>query len=517
MEEEQQPFLIQDVIIDPAWSYIKRGAKRAALTAFMLLIIIPLCYGIFMPYGNKAAEQYSPSRLRDILSSIAPYDPPTANSYLHPSTNVCFANASYLAKVPDNCELVHFQLVSRHGTRNPVISQMQKLADLEKQLVSNQQSQWPNWLKNWKSPYNRTNAEQLVRQGVLDLQELAHRDICRYGKWLNRDNTTSLYDDDSDATARHRFAWYASSVKQRCIDSTLAYASVFSGKNLSLSQIQIPVANQDRLLAPHHACPLWEQLSLNKTAEDNMKKPYLESYLPDIIDQLTKIMGYNITKTTYNSMAMACGFEYAIENRADRWCKLLLDSNTDPDSNAHTNIDLVQSKALKLYDFLKDIKFYNKYGMAKKINTRISCVLLSQLVNEMQDVVQGNLSIRWRLRFGHAETIFLLLTLLGVSSEKPEFRQNRALRASRLIPFAANMHFELFKCTNQASAESDNEHFVRVLLNERPIEFPGCKGQMDFVHGSSFTRVLKHILDNATLIKRVIFRKIFDVNRYLNH
>jgi hypothetical protein len=143
-----------------------------------------------------------------------------------------------------------------------------------------------------------------------------------------------------------------------------------------------------------------------------MKKLYIDQYSPDILAGLTKRLGFNVTFNTYEHIRIACGFEFAIKGYVDGWCKLLLDK--DETRNDHYSVDpcSVKSKALELYDFLEDIRFYYRHGSGKPLNTRLSCALVLQLLREMQDAIDGNLSIRWRLRFAHAETVFLLLTNL---------------------------------------------------------------------------------------------------------
>lgn len=143
-----------------------------------------------------------------------------------------------------------------------------------------------------------------------------------------------------------------------------------------------------------------------------MRKPYIDQYSSDVLTKLTKRLGFNVTFKTYEYMVLACGFEFAIKGYADGWCKLLLDKNET--KNDHYSVDpySIESKALELRNFLEDIRFYNNYGMGKPLNARLSCALILQLLREMQNAIHGNLSIRWRLRFVHAQTVLLLLTSL---------------------------------------------------------------------------------------------------------
>ncbi|KAI8056727.1 histidine phosphatase superfamily [Syncephalis plumigaleata] len=282
MEDERQPFLAQTALLKGVLDHTRWNSARRSVILLALLLVGLIGYSLsVMMCADKDTSHLVASRLRDILGSIAPYDLPVPQSSLNEPSNTCTANnLSHPAMIPKHCQLVHFQLLARHGTRNPVVSQMQKLQTLEEELMLNKQSssQWPQWLTDWRNPYNSSNVDQLVKQGVLDLQGLARRDICRYGQWINGKREGVGNNDNPDI--RHQFASYASSEKQRCIDSASAYASIFSNRSLTLSDIHIVPRNKDPLLVPHHSCPRWEQLALNLTDLEAMKKPYIDQYSP---------------------------------------------------------------------------------------------------------------------------------------------------------------------------------------------------------------------------------------------
>ena len=114
-------------------------------------------------------------------------------------------------------------------------------------------------------------------------------------------------------------------------------------------------------------------------------------------------------------------------------------------------------------------------------------------------------------RFGHAETIMPLLSLLSLyrDSEPPtqhnfHSQQNRQFRASRISPFAANIGFILYECeaddsSNHRSADktsaSDSkwptliEKFMLVLkVNERTTRFPFCQH-----HLCAYSEIKQHL------------------------
>ncbi|KAI9592632.1 histidine phosphatase superfamily [Syncephalis fuscata] len=366
--------------------------------------------------------------IRNLLAFTSPYDPPISNTSLN--SNTCNINDTALATVPNRCNLVHLQLLARHGSRNPIELQSNKNINL------------------------------------LELQQLAQRDICRYGKWLNGRSGLS---DKEAAAARHQQAWYASSSIQRCIDSANAYASVFSGKTLPQSVMHIIPLNRDRVLSIGGGCHKWFS-----------QVPYANHYLPNILELLSTRIGFKIKKDMLDALGELCAFDYIKENRQDHWCQLLLSKENRLLGELATDASDKQfpvkdPSPLEYYDFITDIEYYHRCGALHSNNKRISCGLFTQMINEMQQAIHGHLPLRWRLRFGHGETILLLLNHLNLYTETPTFDQHRAFRTSRISPFAANIHFELLKCTSGNNNDKDAQgYFVRMLHNERPVQIPGC-------------------------------------------
>jgi hypothetical protein len=154
--------------------------------------------------------------LRELLGTRAPY--PIPEAYRNSSQldiNQC-STVPTPEDVPKNCELVHLQRIVRHGTRTPTKGVIAALSNLEDELRKHRHHSWPEWLFNWRNPYQVDKAGSLVEQGTQDMILLAKRDLCRYGRWMN--TALSMDPDnaeDGGAEARHQLAWYGSSEKTR--------------------------------------------------------------------------------------------------------------------------------------------------------------------------------------------------------------------------------------------------------------------------------------------------------------
>ncbi|RKP10854.1 histidine phosphatase superfamily [Thamnocephalis sphaerospora] len=494
------------------WLVVRRWTPHILGTAIVLLLVISLCsLTAYWSYGSYAARRET---LRDMLGTKARYPTPTSldSDDVHPPV-VDAHNCSTVplpGDVPPHCELVHLQLVSRHGTRNPTPRVVEKLAALETELLAHHNSAWPKWLVSWRNPYSMDTAAELVEQGKHDLASLATRDVCRYGRWLD----AARFKDPSDprrgsaASERHQLAWYGSSAKQRCIDSAKAYATVFSGQKLDTSAIHIlpelalPMdtaeQGQDNELAMHHACALWEKQSKDRSGELSMEAPYRERYMPMILDQLSETLGYPTTNETLEAVWMACAFEFAIDAKPNQWCQLV-QSHTKSVQNLGDSWWMGDNSEagmspLRLVDFFEDVRHYFQYGPGHPLNQRLACVLFTRVLGEMRTALRGQPGPRWWLRFAHAETIMLMLNHLDVYTGPLEFRQDRAFRTSRIAPFAANLHFELLRCGSETASAvsrvSDDNYHVRVLLNEQPIRIPGCPADQDLCPWAEFERAV---------------------------
>lgn len=99
-----------------------------------------------------------------------------------------------------------------------------------------------------------------------------------------------------------------------------------------------------------------------------------------------------------------------------------------------------------------------RYGTPQ--SDRVARPLLANLVATTMAYVYSGEGAPVQLRFGHAETLMPLLSLMGVAGD-PWLN-------FRIVPMAANLRLIVF------SAPS-GRHYMRVDLNEHPVALPGCE------------------------------------------
>ncbi|KAI9596564.1 histidine phosphatase superfamily [Syncephalis fuscata] len=464
------------------------GCCRSLIAVVLILFIIIKIFTHVKddtsPPKLPLPEKSHSNRLRDVMNNKAPYEEPIPGSVLNSLNGTCPSAELDPGRVPDKCQLVYLHLFVRHGTRNPSMKRIKLWNVLEKKLHSNVRSYWPEWLKEWKNPYNVAEGDQLVEQGRVDMRDLAYRDACRYKDSLKLQDS-QLVDNgilsEYQLDARDHMSEYASTDLQRCVDSALAYASVFSGKNMTKADLSIKPAEYDYDLDILRTCPAWWKQWGDLSNVNILNKLSIKRYFPSILRKMSAYFGYPVTYKNYPDLLHLCLWEYSRDKHDTKWCDLLksyrgeisgelpddIPSEDTPGSyGKHPNV-------FELYDFIMDSSFYATSGLGAPNNDCYARKAMSHLLHNMQLAMDGNLKKPWQLGFSFANNMLLMLTFMGLYTEKPTFNQNREFRTSKLIPFASNLRFELFKCDRNDNDQKPSDHFIRILHNEHPIQLPG--------------------------------------------
>ncbi|KAI9592625.1 histidine phosphatase superfamily [Syncephalis fuscata] len=397
------------------------------------------------------------------------------------------------SRVPAQCSLVHLHVVARHGTRQPHRREIREFSKLEKELRTHEHKSWPKWMKDWQNPYSLSKAGQLAKQGVYDLASLAKRDVQRYQEWLGK-----------TAEERHKHAIYSTYAVAQVIESAQSYAGVYSGHRLQGKSLHILPNHKSRDESISEACPRWKKIAEDKEPQKKIYKPYEKRYLNKVLDRLSKQLKFKVNEDFYRTAVTICTYENAIYAQHAHWCKLLhkfdsIDSSLSAVSNAANDTatsdiedeTFEEVNPLTLMDFREDLYRYFKYGNGRSINSKIAGSFLTHVLVEMKTAMKGRDKARSHLRFGHTGTILLILTQLGIYTEEPKFNDQRVFRTSHIVPFAANLHFELLSCDDNNVKGSAKNHYVRVLHNEVPIRIPGCPKDTDLCPWKKFHKTIE--------------------------
>ncbi|TRY53876.1 hypothetical protein DNTS_035625 [Danionella cerebrum] len=143
-----------------------------------------------------------------------------------------------------------------------------------------------------------------------------------------------------------------------------------------------------------------------------------------------------------------CSYEFAIKTEKSPWCDLLDET---------------------------DAQFW-KRGYGYDVNRKSSCMLFHHIWKSLDRAAHGKrngeVPKTATIQVGHAETLLPLLSLMGffkdetpLTADNFSSQHNRAFRSSRMVPYAANLVFVLFQCSDGLR--------LQLFLNEKPLRFPG--------------------------------------------
>jgi len=474
-------------------------------------------------------------------------------------------------------KLRQIQLVCRHGTRYPTGTRNynEKIEYLKNFLYTHSKS-FPkeySFLSLFENPYNESEYGLLDIQGIKDMQNLAKRALHRYSNItqtiedlsniqiystnvtrvvdsaaafistfkihldeIHKNNITEnkalfakhfnevqiIEQDEEDSLSIDRRSIEYNEKKinmllEEDIDNYEDDFSFFQNDEL-LKYINIyKDRSKDIILSPHIACPLFNE-EINgddKTIINNNIKELEDKYIHSVVNSIRKKLNIKeVPNVVGESIMSMCIFEVALNNTRNQFCSL------------------IDKTSLENYGFYEDYRNYHIKGYYNEVNQWLATPLFKEIINDidkeiLKDKIKLSLSKRHNyntnivLRFAHAETIFPLITLLGLFKDKKRItmkdappKDNYIFRSTIMSPFAANFWFELYEIetkyiidyepkddiiyvdnpfnnqnvTNilenleeitEGKLDKTRKHSttfaIRVLLNEKEISIPGCK------------------------------------------
>ncbi|CAG8716776.1 7250_t:CDS:2, partial [Ambispora leptoticha] len=344
------------------------------------------------------------------------------------------------------------------------------------------------WIKSWKNPFKISSAGLLSRDGENELYLMGKRSKSRYRTfWENITYASNVVD-------------FSSSSASRAGQSGFAYAlGLFEGQgSLGKSSLQSVFMHTeptglDKELAMKKACPKWRSTIARSTNHEMIT--YIKEKISPIANRITEKLGITppLKPIHVDHIHRACGFEVAFFRNTTTWCSLLTDAD------------------LLTMEYFNDMHHYYLYSYGNRLNSLMACQLITSFVRTVDNGLAGKAKFKSVLRFAHAETIYFLMTLLNLNKDKhllkakdpQEKIASRKFRSSLIQPFAANIYFEIYKCSSLSSltAINDNkksrhhkrrrllsieddynypnndndETFVQLLYNEQPTQIPGCE------------------------------------------
>ncbi|KAJ7324190.1 hypothetical protein JRQ81_017210 [Phrynocephalus forsythii] len=335
---------------------------------------------------------------------------------------------------PASCTPLQLSALVRHGTRYPTREQREKLGRLHALVLGRNNgtgspcaaaerlSRWAMWLQPDMDG-------QLASRGRRDMKALAGRLAARFPGLL----------------APQRRLAFVSSSKPRCLDSAHAFREGL----------------REALLQHHRG-----QQQQRPTAEGN--ETMIETF--EINDRLMRFFDY---------------------------CKKFIKDVEDNSTAMHeVNAFKKGPEMKKVLEYLNDLKQYWKRAYGYPIDSRSSCSLFQSIFKHLDQAVMESKSSKpisspVILQFGHAETLQPLLALMGYFKDAEPLKahnyhrqMDRKYRSGRIVPYAANLLFLLYRC------DPEKDYKIQILLNERLLQFPHSGDTV-----SSYTSLENHYKD----------------------
>ncbi|XP_032825031.1 multiple inositol polyphosphate phosphatase 1-like [Petromyzon marinus] len=365
------------------------------------------------------------------------------------------------------CRAIHLNAVIRHGTRLPTARQIRAMRNMH-QLMAAGTSALAWKIGEWHFWFREELGGELVEKGARDEAQLAERLAERFpdllGTWA----------------VNHKSLRFLSSSKPRCVQSATAFMhALWHHQPAHYPEITV----DDRVMRFFDECERFvENVKENVSALYHVIAFMEGKEMWNVQQKISERIGVpqeHVTRKLIQAAFYVCSFELAVNGTHSTWCELF------------------DAEDAKVLEYLGDLKHFWLRGRGYPINSRISCVLLQDIFTGLDQAVTERQKLRQVstpavLRFGHAETLIPLLTLLGFFKDKADLlydnyssMHDRNFRTSTFCPYASNLVFVLSQCEGLGSCERDEEtncanegedstFYIQLYLNEIPLHLDAC-------------------------------------------
>ena len=351
----------------------------------------------------------------------------------------------------EECTPNFVYFILRHGSRNfgsSTTEKMKTFLDKFATLIkSGSIKLGPGmmWYENWINGTYYGDYE-LVAEGMMEHYTIAMR---YKEKFPDLFPIYSISNYSVEATSRMRTIQSAMSFMYGLFQYTGPLGSSKSRLDLQMkgympSGILIRKDEENRLLRFVDCCPKYLRYI---NSEEWKKEGDLFDVMHDfdnVVQSVGKFLRFDATKDDVLALYYLCAAELMSPSQAhqSQFCNVFTE------------------QTISVLDYSKDLDKYYKYSYGYKTNYQMSCVLLLDII----DLLNNTDSTTPVLKFAHEETVFPLLSLMGLFDDGKKLTHatkrytNRKLKTSKIIPFAGNVAFVRFKCPQ------DRQHRIQVIV-----------------------------------------------------
>ncbi|SPO30929.1 related to 3-phytase A precursor [Ustilago trichophora] len=371
------------------------------------------------------------------------------------------------------CTLTQTHILHRHGARYPTAGgPPDVLRDFLSQNPHLRYTGQFSFLNDYKFSVGE---ELLTPVGRGQLYDSGVKAALLYGKLVADDLA------EKDARGKPKFLFARAGSQQRIVDSGLAWLNGFFGsswQNSTSFEIQIESPGFNTTTAPEFACPNWNKPG--NSPGGAMADKWASIYLSDAILRLRHDFGgANLNSTLLFAMQQMCSYDTVAFGYSD-FCRLF------------TKQEWLD------YEYAWDLKFMNTNGATSPLGQAYGLGWVNELVSRLtrsnwdsstQTSENATLNLdsttfpidrRFYIDFTHDSTITSVLASLDL----PNFNEHldvptggkgvdyeRNFKTSKVVPFAARLVVEVWKCSQE------EEDVVRLKLNDAVLplgQFKEC-------------------------------------------
>lgn len=368
-----------------------------------------------------------------------------------------------IVHIPPGCTPLHLNMVFRHGTRYPGKKDINGMSELANYINQFHDTGYGDMKLSWVNRF-KYGDKFLAKVGAEELYNISKRIHKRF---------QSLFTPNYSGEQHY----FVSTMTPRASQSASAFAfGLFEGTgNLGPSKFQPVAITTTNLTEPvlrfFDTCSEY-QLKVSKNKMISLAEFHKFQEGPEM-NNLKQVLARRLNITDHSSLStvhiqhmfLSCAYELAIYGEG-QWCGVLDDADLD------------------IIEYFYDIKNYWKRGYGYRINYEMSCLLLRNLTESIENVIRSlNTSDSYTktiFHFSHAETIIPLLCLMGLFKDAEpllannyEEHKNRLFKTAIIAPFSGNVAVVLFSCTG----DNPDSLYVQVLANEMPVALPCCNAK----------------------------------------
>ncbi|CAH8586359.1 unnamed protein product [Dicrocoelium dendriticum] len=398
--------------------------------------------------------------------------------------------------VDENCQLVHVNVLFRHGTRAPSGDDVVGFEELHARLVSSTGAALPSGFEKHPIPFLNCSDRQLLPMGVHEMYTLGRTFREQSSSFFNFTPSNSRFFTSSSTRAiASGQSFYNGLFNLSPPDPGTSYFALPSLKfKNGFGQSNDLLKVDDKLLRFFDYCDRYvKEIVHNKstlyeyTAFKN--GPEMQHVLMDIISQ-HRLNESTFIRDDIYTIFLACAYEVAAYSDSDPmspWCGFL--------KPAHQEV----------LEYLVDLKQFWRKSYGYDLNYVQSCPLVNEMVSQVKEAAEQFKSHRFDQQdvnlhrgtfwFGHAETVMPVVSALGLFNDsigattlqklhadgfeiwrkklhsKPQ--PPTMFRSGHIAPFAGNVALYLYHCPDSADSSDPYGGFrVQPRVNGQTVAWP---------------------------------------------